>query len=216
MSLKKTIGLQIKKVSDRLSRSYTLEEVVKQLEENSIFVRGNITNTPKRKILLDSLHLAKEKSLVHFLQKVINSKYHKAILDKNKAILLHKNFKGTKVEKFISTGDYEEAVRVAFIRLNNVVKTISNLQNDGVSLMRAAFSRNRPVIKINALLTQEDFDEQEGMMHIFEGSMLAFRNPHSHNDEKKLTFDEAKLILQIANYLMSILDRLVKRRKSQG
>lgn len=120
---------------------------------------------------------------------------------------LHKDFLGTKVEKFIRSDEYSEAVRVAFLRVNNRVKNITGLSIDGASLMRTAFSPNSPFIKVNNLQSQEDLDEQEGLMYFFVGGVLAFRNPPSHDDEKSFSRESMISALSIANYLMSVLDR---------
>ena len=46
--------------------------------------------------------------------------------------------------------------------------------------MRAVFSKNDPVLAFNDLKDQTDLDEQEGMMHLFEGAVLGIRNPGGH------------------------------------
>jgi Protein of unknown function (Hypoth_ymh) len=40
---------------------------------------------------------------------------------------------------------------------------------DGASLVRTTFSPNNPILKFNNLADQTHRDEQEGMMHLFEG-----------------------------------------------
>ncbi len=47
--------------------------------------------------------------------------------------------------------------------------------------MREVFSRNNPVLVFNDLVDQTDRDEQEGMMHLFEGAVMAIRNPGGHS-----------------------------------
>jgi uncharacterized protein (TIGR02391 family) len=65
--------------------------------------------------------------------------------------------------------------------LVNFVKERSRRHDlDGAPLMRAVFSRNNPVLAFNGLNDQTDMDEQEGMMHFFEGAVLALRNPRAH------------------------------------
>lgn len=46
--------------------------------------------------------------------------------------------------------------------------------------MRTVFSRNDPILAFNNLADQTDLDEQEGMMHMFEGAVLGIRNPGAH------------------------------------
>jgi uncharacterized protein (TIGR02391 family) len=65
--------------------------------------------------------------------------------------------------------------------LVNYVKECSGRDDlEGASLVRTVFSKNNPVLKFNALATPTDLDEQEGMMHLFEGAVLAVRNPGGH------------------------------------
>ena len=75
-----------------------------------------------------------------------------------------------------------EAVFAASKALVNYVKERSNRHDlDGASLMRTVFSRNSPVLAFNDLSDQTDLDEQEGMMHLFEGVVLGIRNPGGHS-----------------------------------
>ena len=46
--------------------------------------------------------------------------------------------------------------------------------------MRTVFSKNNPLLAFNDLSDQTDLDEQEGMMHFFEGAILGIRNPGGH------------------------------------
>jgi len=43
------------------------------------------------------------------------------------------------------------------------------------------FSPKNPVLAFNDLADQTDQDEQEGMMHLFEGAVQAIRNPGGHS-----------------------------------
>lgn len=51
---------------------------------------------------------------------------------------------------------------------------------DGVPLMRQVFSKNTPILRFNAQGGPTDVDEQEGMMHLYEGVIMALRNPGGH------------------------------------
>lgn len=76
---------------------------------------------------------------------------------------------------------YSEAVFAAAKALVNWVKEKSGRDDlDGAPLMRTVFSRNNPTLLINELASPTDLDEQEGMMHLFEGAVLALRNPGGH------------------------------------
>jgi uncharacterized protein (TIGR02391 family) len=75
-------------------------------------------------------------------------------------------------------GYHWEAVFAAAKALVNYVKERSGRHDlDGAPLMRAAFSKNGPALAFNELSDQTDLDEQEGMMHLFEGAVLGIRNP---------------------------------------
>jgi uncharacterized protein (TIGR02391 family) len=74
-----------------------------------------------------------------------------------------------------------EAVFAASKALVNYVKERSGQhQLDGAPLVRTVFSRNNPILAFNELADQTDSDEQEGMMHLFEGVVLGIRNPGGH------------------------------------
>jgi len=76
---------------------------------------------------------------------------------------------------------YFEAVFAAAKALVNFVKEKSGKHDlDGAALMRTVFSRKDPVLLVNDLAHQTDEDEQEGVMHLFEGAVLALRNPGGH------------------------------------
>ena len=70
--------------------------------------------------------------------------------------------------------------------------------------MRTVFSRNDPVLAFNNLTDQSDQDEQEGMMHLFEGAVLGIRNPRGHDflaDSPERALEYICLISLLANRL---------------
>lgn len=79
-------------------------------------------------------------------------------------------------------GYHWEAVFAASKALVNYIKEKSNRHDlDGATLVRTVFSRSNPVLAFNDLSGQTDLDEQEGMMHLFEGAVLGIRNPGGHS-----------------------------------
>ena len=81
----------------------------------------------------------------------------------------------------VATGHSWEAVFAAGKALVLHVKQRSGRTDlDGVPLMRTVFSKNNPILKFNELATASDLDEQEGMMHLYEGAVMALRNPGGH------------------------------------
>jgi uncharacterized protein (TIGR02391 family) len=94
---------------------------------------------------------------------------------------LHPRIKDVARELFMD-GHAWEAVFAASKALVNYVKERSGRHDlDGLSLVRTVFSKNAPVLAFNDLVDQTDQDEQEGMMHLFEGAVLAIRNPGGHS-----------------------------------
>jgi uncharacterized protein (TIGR02391 family) len=78
-------------------------------------------------------------------------------------------------------GHHWEAVFAASKALVNYIKERSDRHDlDGAQLVRVAFSKNDPILAFSDLASQTDRDEQEGMMHLFEGAVLAIRNPGGH------------------------------------
>lgn len=102
-------------------------------------------------------------------------------------------------------GHYRNAVLDASLALVNFVKEKSRLHNlDGAKLMTTAFSKNSPVLAVNALADQTDEDEQEGMMHLFMGGVLALRNPRAH----ALLDDSPELALEYIGFISLLAKRL--------
>jgi uncharacterized protein (TIGR02391 family) len=73
------------------------------------------------------------------------------------------------------------AVFAASKALVNYVKEKSGRDDlDGAALMTTVFSKNVPVLAFNDLLNQTEQDEQQGMMNLFLGAVLAIRNQGGH------------------------------------
>jgi uncharacterized protein (TIGR02391 family) len=93
---------------------------------------------------------------------------------------LHPRISDVSRELFID-GHHWDAVFAASKALVNYLKERSSRHDlDGTSLARTVFSKNSPVLAFNDLTDQTDQDEQEGMMHLFEGAVMAIRNPGGH------------------------------------
>jgi uncharacterized protein (TIGR02391 family) len=83
--------------------------------------------------------------------------------------------------QLLASGHPWEAVFAASKALILLVKERSGRHDlDGAPLMRNVFSKNNPILRFNQLTSPTDFDEQEGMMHLFEGAVMALRNPGGH------------------------------------
>ena len=98
---------------------------------------------------------------------------------------LHPRIRDVARDRFID-GYHWDAVFAASKALINFIKERSGLDIDGASLVRTAFSKNNPILAFNELANQTDIDEQEGMMHLFEGAVLAVRNPGGAHFPRRL------------------------------
>jgi uncharacterized protein (TIGR02391 family) len=94
---------------------------------------------------------------------------------------LHPRIRDVSRDLFVD-GHSWDAVFAASKALVNYVKERSGRHDlDGAPLMRTVFSPKDPVLAFNDLADQTERDEQEGMMHLFEGAVLAIRNPGGHS-----------------------------------
>lgn len=107
------------------------------------------------------------------------------------------------VSKLFSDGHHADAVKKAFVFLNNLVKTKPGKgKADGADLMRTSFSPNHPSLLLNTLNTQSERDEQQGYMDIMAGVMTGIRNPRAHEHDWEDTEERALQLLSLANHLV--------------
>jgi uncharacterized protein (TIGR02391 family) len=111
----------------------------------------------------------------------------------------------------IRDGHCAQAVFEAAKALVLEVRTKSGSKLDGASLMRTVFSRNSPLLAFNLLVTQSDQDEQEGMMHLYEGAVLAVRNPRAHSPVTDSP-ESAQRYLELLSFLAYRLDETTRRQ----
>jgi uncharacterized protein (TIGR02391 family) len=108
-------------------------------------------------------------------------------------------------------GHHFEAVFAGSKALVNFVKERSGRDDlDGAPLVRTVFSRNNPVLAFNDLADQTEQDQQEGLMHLFEGAVLGIRNPGGHAFPEG---SEQRAIEYIS--LLSLLAYLVQEAKKR-
>lgn len=107
-------------------------------------------------------------------------------------------------------GHYSEAVFAASKALINFVAEKSGrFDLDGAPLVRTVFSPKNPVLAFNDLSDRSDKDEQEGMMHLFEGAVLGIRNPRGHT----ILDDAPGRALEYVVLLSLLANRLEEARK---
>ncbi|WP_175846322.1 TIGR02391 family protein [Burkholderia arboris] len=83
--------------------------------------------------------------------------------------------------KLFEDGHYAQAVETACKVLDMLVQFRSMRPDvSGTALMRLVFSPKGPILKFNDQQNDSEKSEQEGMMHLYEGAMMALRNPRAH------------------------------------
>lgn len=104
-------------------------------------------------------------------------------------------------------GHYANAVEDACKALNGLVKMRSGEEDlSGTSLMQTVFSPKNPILKFSELNTQSERDEQQGMMFLYSGAILAFRNPRAHEIIK----DDPEMALEYIAFLSLLAKSLDK------
>lgn len=115
--------------------------------------------------------------------------------------------------KLFTDGHYARAVEEAYKCINNTVKAKSGLSADGQDLMNQAFSIRNPVLKLNALKTESERNEQLGYMLSLGGCMTGIRNPRAHEHQLWDSPNVALEMLAWANHLMRMIDKAKRVRK---
>lgn len=119
---------------------------------------------------------------------------------------LHPQIADASVELF-KGGHYANAIEDACKVLDLLVKMKSKRGDpSGTELMQLVFSPKAPLIKFNDQTNDSEKSEQQGMMFLYSGAMLAFRNPRAHG----LLSDDPAIALEIIgfiNFLAKALDR---------
>lgn len=114
------------------------------------------------------------------------------------------------VGKLFHDGHYANAVEDACKVLDGLVKIRSGrLDLGGTDLMQTVFSPKSPVLRFNELATETDKSEQQGMMYLYAGSMLALRNPRAH-DLMQDDPEQAIEYISLLSMLAKALDRVQK------
>lgn len=111
------------------------------------------------------------------------------------------------IGKLFRDGHYANAVEDACKVLDGLVKIRSGrFDRSGTELMQNVFSPKAPTLRFNDLLTETGRSEQQGMMFLYSGAMLALRNPRAH----ELIQDDPEQALEYIGFL-SLLAKLLDR-----
>jgi len=127
---------------------------------------------------------------------------------------LHPLIKEVSQQRF-EDGHYADAVEAALKEVINRVKEYikkeirENLDGDKAMNRAFGFENQDPLIKFNKLQTQEEKDEQKGLMYLFKG-IVGIRNRKAH--ENVILNDPYRAIeyLALSSLLMRLLDEYAK------
>jgi uncharacterized protein (TIGR02391 family) len=104
-------------------------------------------------------------------------------------------------------GHYANAIEDSCKVLDLLVKMRSGRTDlSGTELMHSVFSPKNPVLKFNEGNTDSENSEQQGMMYLYAGAMLAFRNPRAHGIIEDLP-DVALEAISFISFLAKSLDK---------
>lgn len=103
--------------------------------------------------------------------------------------------------------DYYEAVFEAIKGLGSRMRQLTGLDADGYGLVESAMGGSSPQLRINALQTRTQRDEQLGVANLAKGVFSAFRNPAAHEPRAEWTLTE-KDALDVLGTLSMIHRRL--------
>lgn len=122
---------------------------------------------------------------------------------------LHKEIRAA-TESLFRSVHYSNAVEDGCKALDALVKVRSGLYElGGTALMLKVFSTNKPLLRFNDGATESERSEQEGMMHLYAGVMLAFRNPRAHEIIKDDP-EKALEVISFISFLAKALDSAAK------
>jgi uncharacterized protein (TIGR02391 family) len=119
-------------------------------------------------------------------------------------------------ESLYNDGHCLQAVFEACKVLIEKVRTKSGRHDlDGAELMFKVLSTSDPVIAFNPLRTKSDKSEQEGLLHMCAGAVMAIRNPRGHRSRMIDTPAEARELISALSFLVRRVDGGRRRRKSR-
>lgn len=93
--------------------------------------------------------------------------------------------------------------------VDNRVKKMISLSDDGTRLMGVAFKDDQPFLVLADLTTQTGKEIQSGYRFLFMDSQQAIRNPSAHEQFAEMDDDEAFELLGLASLLMRRLDEVI-------
>jgi len=135
---------------------------------------------------------------------IFNARYfHQAVVRSSRRLFVH--------------GHHTEAIHRAFQSVNNRVKRLSGIHDDGQALMGKAFGEKSPALQMTGLANDSEVDEHNGTRLMMMGAMAGLRNPRAHEEGRWKPDDDLESVveaLSFASLLHRFLDRCEAYRKA--
>lgn len=112
-----------------------------------------------------------------------------------------------KVRTLFDDGYYAEATFEAYKYVDKIVQTLSSVNETGMKLMMKAFDEASPILKLTALSSASEIDEQKGFRFLFAGAVMAVRNPRGHEVNMQDDPDTCLDHLALASLLLRRLEQ---------
>ena len=112
----------------------------------------------------------------------------------------------TSCRQLFDDGHFAQATFEALKLIDKVVQRLSGSGESGFKLMMSVFAESSASIKLTALSTATEKDEQKGFQFLFAGGVLAIRNPRGHEVALKDDPDTCLDHLAFASLLLRRLE----------
>jgi uncharacterized protein (TIGR02391 family) len=107
-------------------------------------------------------------------------------------------------------GYHTEAIHRAFQSVNNRVKRLSGIAEDGQKLMSKTFSEESPALQMTGLSNESEVDEHNGTRFMMMGAMAGLRNPRAHEEGRWQADNDPQSVLEALSFA-SLLHRFLDR-----
>jgi uncharacterized protein (TIGR02391 family) len=87
---------------------------------------------------------------------------------------------------------------------------MDELARTAIKKIQNVFSPKSPILKFNSLQSETEKSEQQGMVFLYAGAMLAFRNPRAH----QIIEDDPEKALEYIAFLSLLAKSLNKAERA--
>lgn len=110
--------------------------------------------------------------------------------------------------RLFKDGHYRDAIYRAYVAINSAARDKAGITSGkDKSIMGMIFSEDKPILRINALQSESDLNEQAGFKHLFMGATVGIRNPKGHSNLEQRDPLKTLQYLSFASILMETIDK---------